>query len=205
MEITHLPASASGSEIAEALRRDGAVIVDELVAPDVIDRFFAEMQPHVDATPLGGDDFAGRTTRRTGGLLARSATSQDLVMHPTVISTCDDFLAEIDEVGQEIPECERFWPATVQSKHVASERRLHLTETPKLVKDNIRRCISLKLDHNAYTNPIALVLNAGDTFDLFLADKISDAFDHRRFVHLIGNFVDDDRITILANFFDSGL
>ena len=29
MEIVHLPSSASGAEIAEVLRRDGAVVVDE--------------------------------------------------------------------------------------------------------------------------------------------------------------------------------
>lgn len=95
MEIVHLPSSASGSEIAEVLRRDGAVIVDELVAPELLDRFFDEMAPHVEATPNGGDAFSGFTTRRTGGLLARSATSQDLVMHPTVVATCDDFLGHV--------------------------------------------------------------------------------------------------------------
>ncbi|MEO0492206.1 MAG: phytanoyl-CoA dioxygenase family protein [Actinomycetota bacterium] len=95
MEIVHLPSSASGSEIAEVLRRDGAVIVDEMVAPDLVDRFFDEMQPHVDATPNGGDSFSGFTTRRTGGLLARSATAQDMVMHPTVVATCDDFLGHV--------------------------------------------------------------------------------------------------------------
>ena len=47
MEIVHLPSSASGSEIAEVLRRDGAVIVDELVEPEVLDRFFDEMASHV--------------------------------------------------------------------------------------------------------------------------------------------------------------
>ena len=95
MEITHLPASASGAEIAEVLRRDGAVIVDDLVSDDLLDRFFDEMAPHVEATPVGADSFTGYTTRRTGGLLARSATSQDLVMHPTVLAACDDFLGQI--------------------------------------------------------------------------------------------------------------
>ncbi|MEM9468388.1 MAG: phytanoyl-CoA dioxygenase family protein, partial [Actinomycetota bacterium] len=95
MEITHLPASASGSEIAEVLRRDGGVIVDDLVSDDVLDRFFAEMAPHVESTPMGGDAFTGYTTRRTGGLLARSETSHELVMHPTVLATCDDFLGHV--------------------------------------------------------------------------------------------------------------
>lgn len=95
MEIVHLPSSASGAEIAEVLRRDGAVVVDEMVDPGLLDRFFDEMQPFVDATPNGSDGFTGFTTRRTGGLLARSATAQELVMHPSVIATCDDFLGHV--------------------------------------------------------------------------------------------------------------
>ena len=95
MEIVHLPSSASGAEIAEVLRRDGAVVVDEMVDPGLLDRFFDEMQPFVDATPNGSDGFTGFTTRRTGGLLARSATAQELVMHPSVIGTCDDFLRHV--------------------------------------------------------------------------------------------------------------
>ncbi len=95
MEITHLPATATGSEIAELLRRDGAVIVDDLASDELLDRFFAEMAPHVDETPMGGDSFTGFTTRRTGGLLARSDASHELVMHPTVLATCDDFLGHV--------------------------------------------------------------------------------------------------------------
>ncbi len=95
MEITHLPATATGPEIAELLRRDGAVIVDDLASDELLDRFFAEMAPHVDETPMGGDSFTGFTTRRTGGLLGRSEASHELVMHPTVLATCDDFLGHV--------------------------------------------------------------------------------------------------------------
>ncbi len=95
MSIVHLPSTASGAEIAEVMRRDGAVIVDDVADDATLDAFFAEMQPHVEATPGGSDDFSGRSTRRTGGLLARSKTAQDLVMHPTVLATCDDFLSHV--------------------------------------------------------------------------------------------------------------
>lgn len=93
--LTHLPPTATGSEIAEVLRRDGGVIVDDLATDAQLDAFFGEMQPFVDATPVGADAFTGVTTRRTGGLLARSAASQDLVMHPTVLATCDDLLGHV--------------------------------------------------------------------------------------------------------------
>ncbi|MEM7139610.1 MAG: phytanoyl-CoA dioxygenase family protein [Actinomycetota bacterium] len=93
--LTHLPPTATGPEIAALLRRDGGVIVDDLASDAQLDAFFDEMAPYVDATANGADDFTGRTTRRTGGLLARSATARDLVTHPAVLATCDDFLSHV--------------------------------------------------------------------------------------------------------------
>ena len=93
--LTHLPPSATGAEIAALLRRDGGVIVDDLASGEQLDAFFAEMRPWTDATSVGQDDFTGRNTRRTGGLLARSAVARDLVMHPTALDTCDDFLGHV--------------------------------------------------------------------------------------------------------------
>jgi len=93
--LTHLPPTATGSEIGELLRRDGGVIVDDLATSAQLDAFFAEMRPWTDETEVGQDDFTGRETRRTGGLLARSTTAQDLVMHPTALAACDDFLAHV--------------------------------------------------------------------------------------------------------------
>lgn len=85
MAVEHLPATATGDDVAEALARDGVVAVDRLVAPEVVDRAKTELQPYLDATASGPDDFAGRRTRRTGGLIARSATCRELVMHPLVL------------------------------------------------------------------------------------------------------------------------
>ena len=93
--LTHLPPSATGTEIASVMRRDGGVIVDDLATSAQLDAFFDEMRPWTDATRVGQDDFTGRATRRTGGLLARSATARELVMHPTALATCDDFLGHV--------------------------------------------------------------------------------------------------------------
>jgi ectoine hydroxylase-related dioxygenase (phytanoyl-CoA dioxygenase family) len=85
MGIEHLAASASGEQVADALGRDGVVVVDQVVAPDVMDRARAELDPHLRATAVGADEFSGRRTRRTGGLVARSATCRELIMHPLVL------------------------------------------------------------------------------------------------------------------------
>ena len=85
MKIEHFPADVLPQVVNEALTRDGAAIVDRLVEPAVMDRVREELRPYIEATPFGPDEFAGRRTRRTGGLVARSATCRDLVMHPTAL------------------------------------------------------------------------------------------------------------------------
>ena len=44
-----------------------------------------ELEPYIAATPVGIDEFAGRRTRRTGGLIVRSAACRELIMHPIVM------------------------------------------------------------------------------------------------------------------------
>jgi hypothetical protein len=85
MPIERLPASASGADVAAALGRDGCAIVERVVPLELLERARTELRPWMEATPVGPDDFAGRHTRRTGGLVARSPACRELVMHPLVL------------------------------------------------------------------------------------------------------------------------
>lgn len=91
--IPRFDRSADSSEVVEAFRVAGCVVIEELVDHDVIDRVLDEMRPHIDTTPVGGDDFSGRNTTRTGALLARSRSSLDLVAHPLVLDVTDQVLS----------------------------------------------------------------------------------------------------------------
>ena len=92
MSLRHFSAATAPTEIADALRQDGAAIVDRLIAVDLVDRVLAETKPHLDATSPGTDGFSGRRTRRTGSLIARSPATHGLVAHPTLIGVCDEIL-----------------------------------------------------------------------------------------------------------------
>jgi ectoine hydroxylase-related dioxygenase (phytanoyl-CoA dioxygenase family) len=92
MAIERLPASTSARDVVGALRRDGCAIVERLAEVELLDRARAELEPYLAATPTG-DDFAGRRTRRTGGLVARSPTCRELVMHPLVLGAVRELLA----------------------------------------------------------------------------------------------------------------
>lgn len=90
--LTHVPATTSPAELADHLRRDGYVIVDNLVPDALMDTIGAELAPHLDATPMGYNAMIGTKTRRTGALIARSPACRTLIQDPTVLGVCKDFL-----------------------------------------------------------------------------------------------------------------
>jgi hypothetical protein len=91
--IAHLPATAEPEAVAEAITAEGAVVVDHLAPLGLMDRVAEELRPWLTRTPTGPDDFSGKATRRTGALIARSASSRELVMHPLALGTTGLVLA----------------------------------------------------------------------------------------------------------------
>lgn len=93
MAIKHLPPTASPDEAAAILKEDGAVVIDHLISAEAMDNVATELKPFIDATRFGPDDFAGRRTKRTGGLVGRSQACRDLVMNPTILATTKKVLS----------------------------------------------------------------------------------------------------------------
>jgi ectoine hydroxylase-related dioxygenase (phytanoyl-CoA dioxygenase family) len=94
MTVPHLPADCAADDVVASLREHGCAVVDELVPPAWLDDVATELAPFVEATPFGPDDFSGRRTRRTGGLVARSPSSHRLVQHPLVLAAVAGLLAD---------------------------------------------------------------------------------------------------------------
>src|SRR5207342_3820444 len=76
---------------------------------------------------------------------------------------------------------------------------LQRREAIELVEHDVRHRLALELDHHAIALAVALVAQVGDAVDLLLAHQIGDALDHRRLVHLVRNFRDDEGFTLLAD------
>ena len=70
--------------VAAALAASGVAIVERLEPEAKLAAALRELEPYVAATPTGSDGFAGRRTRRTGGLVARSPICRELITHPFV-------------------------------------------------------------------------------------------------------------------------
>ena len=117
MAVQHVGPDTSATELRELLVTDGAVIIDDLASTlpgghAQFDAIRGEMQPFIDATPMGGDSFTGRQTRRTGAVVARSPASRDLIQHPTVLDVTGKLL------------------------HQAQSFQLHLTQTIAIGPDS---------------------------------------------------------------------
>jgi ectoine hydroxylase-related dioxygenase (phytanoyl-CoA dioxygenase family) len=54
----------------------------------------------MEATSNGADDFGGRLTTRTGGLMMRSEKCRDLIMDPRIMEPCNAFLSPYCEKVQ---------------------------------------------------------------------------------------------------------
>jgi ectoine hydroxylase-related dioxygenase (phytanoyl-CoA dioxygenase family) len=91
-KLVTLQADSGVDDILEVMGRDGVVIIEGLLDGDSQERFLAETEPYMAATRCGFDDFTGRSTTRTGALVARSPTCRDMILHPTVLSCAKQFL-----------------------------------------------------------------------------------------------------------------
>ena len=87
-----LPSTASTAEILEVIKRDGALILKDVLNETEIARFRSELDPYMEATQNGSDDFTGRSTTRTGGLVSRSSQARDMIMNEQVVAAANAFL-----------------------------------------------------------------------------------------------------------------
>ncbi len=107
--LKHFDTNASTTDMLEAITADGAIIIDGAMSPDQLAQLRTETDPYMEATANGADDFTGRLTTRTGGLVSRSAQVRELIQNDVILKLCDGFL---------LPYCERY--------------QLHLTQIIRL-------------------------------------------------------------------------
>ncbi|MEM7077226.1 MAG: phytanoyl-CoA dioxygenase family protein [Pseudomonadota bacterium] len=91
-DLQVLPVTSPTQDILEVMERDGAAILSDVIDPDTIERVVAEVRPWIDATPMGRDNFAGKLTKRTGALVARTEACRELVVNQNIVRTAQAFL-----------------------------------------------------------------------------------------------------------------
>jgi ectoine hydroxylase-related dioxygenase (phytanoyl-CoA dioxygenase family) len=83
--------SPRAAEAIEAIRRDGYVILENLLSALEIAALREALVPHLDRH-FGRNSFEGRKTERVYTVVAKGKPFADLVEHPLVLEVCDAFL-----------------------------------------------------------------------------------------------------------------
>lgn len=99
-ELTHLPADAGADAIVEALHKQGGVIIDDLLDPELIERINRDVDPLLDRAGASVTAinpmiaaFFGDKVRHVSGLAGKSRIFADQVLvHPVLLGICDTLL-----------------------------------------------------------------------------------------------------------------
>ena len=79
-----------------------------------------------------------------------------------------------------------------QRQHLHAKSGLQRRVLVQLVEHDLRLGAFLNFQHNAHTHAVGFVAQVGDVFNSAFAHQLSDAFDQAGFIHLVGNFADDN-------------
>lgn len=96
-ELQTLPATTPTDELLKVMQQDGALILSGMLSASEIAQFRQELDPYMEATKTGADDFTGRQTTRTGALVARSEMARRMVMNPVITACANAFLSPFCE------------------------------------------------------------------------------------------------------------
>ncbi|MEM9498530.1 MAG: phytanoyl-CoA dioxygenase family protein, partial [Pseudomonadota bacterium] len=101
VEVTRLNAEAEAAVVAQALLRDGGVIVERVAAPDLLDTVMSDLRgPFDEYGHKFSNDFNGYKTLRVGGILGFSRAAADIIAHPLVTGVADHVLKRHCETYQ---------------------------------------------------------------------------------------------------------
>lgn len=78
----------------ETLRRDGYVIIRDILGPDAIQHLNRQAEPWLRRTPRCEGDFHGWATTRVNGVLSKAPEAQALALHPRVLPIIELLLSD---------------------------------------------------------------------------------------------------------------
>jgi ectoine hydroxylase-related dioxygenase (phytanoyl-CoA dioxygenase family) len=90
--LSYFDPQVGADEVTTVLNAEGAAIVKNFLAPDLVARIRSEIEPKLPTAFLGQDAFTGIRTRRLGGLTVKAPTFAKLLTHPLMLGICDRIL-----------------------------------------------------------------------------------------------------------------
>ncbi|UTT50903.1 MULTISPECIES: phytanoyl-CoA dioxygenase family protein [Rhodococcus] len=94
MGLTTLEPTASVGEVVAVIEDDGGVIIRDFLSAEALAGLEADLRPILDSLAFGVDeDFAGKKTRRLGGVFKHTRHADEVVRNPLYRQTAERFLA----------------------------------------------------------------------------------------------------------------
>lgn len=113
IHLTHVGPDTSVQDWLAVVERDGGVIIDQCIAPDLVARLNAELDAWIANHPAGSRSdeefwqvFHGKRTIRFCGLTSKAESFLEVLLHPTLKAFADYFL---------LPNCGSYWLNTTQT------------------------------------------------------------------------------------------
>ena len=85
MRLQYLSADTDAQEIQTQLEKHGALIIEDVIDQTTVDQLKNEIDPFIEKTPTGRDDFSGFNTQRTSALVSRSPTCRSLITNDLIL------------------------------------------------------------------------------------------------------------------------
>jgi ectoine hydroxylase-related dioxygenase (phytanoyl-CoA dioxygenase family) len=117
--LSYFGPGIGAEKLAAALTAEGAAIVENFVAADLLAHIRRELEFEWPKALRGQDPFTGLNTRRLGGLTVKSPTFAGLLTHPLMMGLCDRILQ---------PHCTLYQLAATQAIEIGAgepAQRLH--------------------------------------------------------------------------------
>ena len=92
MNLKRFNKQSSFEEILLALNKDAAVIIEDLISIDLVNKINSELKPYLDNCYSGKSEFSGLNTKRIGALIARSPSCRELATNTLIRKILDGFL-----------------------------------------------------------------------------------------------------------------
>ncbi len=87
-------ASATVEDVIAVIERDGGVIIEGYLSPDLLEGLKADLLPLIEQQSTGDDAFFGLQTRRLSGLFSKSRRCADVITHPLYIPAAKHFICQ---------------------------------------------------------------------------------------------------------------
>ena len=105
-------------------------------------------------------------------------------------------LAELTEGRDHVLQAHLDRPAAIHRQHIDREAGLQAGMAIKLVQHHIASGITLDFNDDPHTFAIGLIADVGNALNHLVTNHFTDPLKQLRLVHLIGDFVNDDLLTI---------